>query len=156
MSIINAKIINYKLPPMYWNNTELLLNVEKSKITNAGLGIYTYENIKKGQHIGFYEGKLKKEGNECVGDYSFTLSKLWYRDASPYPRAYIAMINDSYNSNFTVNCEFVKITHDDNGKKYKVKDIKIELQAIRDIAFGEELYASYGEDYWDCESRKHI
>ena len=133
-NIINASIINYKLPPMYWNNTQLLLSVEPSKISEAGLGIYTYENIKKGQHIGFYEGRLKKEGKECVGDYSFTLSKVWYLDAYSFPRAYTAMINDSHNSNFTVNCEFIKVMYDDDGNKYNVKDRKIELRAIRDIA----------------------
>lgn len=149
-------IVDYKLPPMYWNNTELLLNVEKSNIPQAGLGIFTYEPIKKGQFIGYYEGVLKKEGRECVGDYSFTLSNVWYLDARRYPRAYTAMINDSYKSKYTTNCEFAKISHDDEGNKLSSKNRKISLEATRDIMPGEELFASYGEEYWECESRKHI
>ena len=141
----------------YWNNTELLLNVEDSLIPVAGKGIFTYEKIiKKGQHIGYYEGKLKKEGRECVGDYSFTLSNVWYLDARNFPRAYTAMINDSHNSKFNTNYEFVMVMHDDNGKKLSPKDRKIALQATRNIYFGEELFASYGEDYWTCESRINI
>ena len=114
-----STIINYELPPMYWNNTDLLLNVDKSNIPEAGLGIFTYESIKKDQFIGYYEGVLKKEKDEeCVGDYSFTLSPAWYLDARRYPRAYIAMINDSYKSKFSTNCEFVKLIEDDDGNKY--------------------------------------
>ena len=52
------------------------------------------------------------------------------------------MINDAHNSSFENNCEFRLIN------KKKVFDRKICLYTIKDIKKGEELFASYGEDYW--------
>lgn len=144
-------------PVTCYNNTDHILSIKKSQIKKAGNGIYSYERlIKEGEIIGYYEGKLtKSKAGECVGDYSFELNKHWYIDARDYPRAYTAMINDAYSSKFTNNCEFVLINHDENGKKLVGKNMMIALQAMRDIHFGEELFASYGEPYWECESRKH-
>jgi hypothetical protein len=137
------------LGPIYWNNTKLILNVEPSKIPNAGNGIYTYQHIKKETLIGYYEGKIKKDNGDCVGDYSFSLNKIWYVDAREYPRTYIAMINDAHGSKFKNNCEFRMEIHDPiTNKKRKPKDRKITLWAIKNIKPGEELYASYGDGYW--------
>jgi SET domain-containing protein len=147
----------FELPPLYYNNTELKLNVKPSHISGAGNGIFSYEKIiKKDQRIGFYEGKLIKANGDDVGDYSFTLTKCWYLDAVKYPRAYIAMINDAHNSKFNNNCEFVVLSKDKDGNVLRGKNQRIYLQAIRDIYMGEELYASYGEEYWNCTSREHI
>jgi hypothetical protein len=139
------------MPEIYWNNTDLILNVESSKIKNAGKGVITYEDIESGQFIGYYEGKLEKSNGRCVGDYSFSLNRMWYLDARFFPRAYMAMINDSKGSKYKNNCEFVTLTMDEDGKKLSPKDRKIFLQATRDIKAGEELYASYGDDYWSYE-----
>lgn len=148
---------NFKTPPMYYNNTDLKLNVKPSNIKGGGNGIFSYETIiKKDQRIGFYVGQLKKADHNCVGDYSFTLTKIWYIDARKYPRSYMAMINDSHNSTFIDNCMFETITIDENGKKLCGKNRRICLKATRDIYMGEELFASYGEEYWNCSSREHL
>lgn len=143
-------------PKACYNNTKLTLCVKKSQIKKAGDGIFSYEKIiHAGDIIGYYAGKLTKSKSDvCVGDYSFELNDNWYIDARDYPRAYTAMINDAYNSKFTNNCEFALVDRDKNGKKLIGKNMMIVLQAIRDIHFGEELFASYGEPYWQCESRK--
>jgi uncharacterized protein len=151
MSDILDNLPTFEMPEIYWNNTELMLNVEESKIAEAGKGIFTYEDIEKGQFIGFYNGRLEKSNGKCVGDYSFSLNRVWYLDARFYPRAYMAMINDSHGSKFKDNCEFVTLSNDEDGKKLVPKDRKIFLQALRNIKAGEELYASYGADYWSSE-----
>lgn len=142
-------------PVTYYNDTDHILNVKKSQIKKAGNGIYSYERlIKDGEIIGYYNGKLTEvKKGRCVGDYSFELNKKWYINAETYPRSYMAMINDAYSSKFTNNCEFVLINCDENGKKLVGKNMLVALQAIRDIHFGEELFASYGETYW--ENRMH-
>lgn len=137
---------------IYVNNTNHILNVEPSNIKNAGNGIFTYKDINKETLIGYYEGILKKASKECVGDYSFSLSKSYYIDARSYPRSYIAMINDAHGSKFKNNCEFRIELHDKNGKKYKCHERKISLWSLKKIKSGSELFASYGENYW--ESRK--
>jgi SET domain-containing protein len=57
------------------------------------------------------------------------------------------MINDAHGSKFKNNCEFRMELKDKNGK-YKCHERKICLYTLRKIKFGEELYASYGEEYW--------
>lgn len=138
---------------LYYNNTKFILNIEKSNITDAGMGVFTYEYIKKNTLIGYYVGEVKKsKRNECVGNYSFSISKRYYIDARKSPRCYIAMINDNYNTNFKTNCEFRITMEDDNGKKLKPSERKISLWSTKNISKKSELLASYGDDYW--ESRK--
>ena len=141
-------IFNLNETNIYINNTEHILNVEPSNIKCAGNGIFTYKDIPKETLIGYYKGTLKKTSNECVGDYSFSLSKQYYIDASSFPRSYIAMINDAHGSKFKNNCEFRIELYDDNGKKYKCSERKISLWSLKKIKTGSELFASYGEDYW--------
>jgi hypothetical protein len=133
---------------LYYNNTKFILNIEDSKIENAGKGVFTYEFIPKNTFIGYYIGEIKKMSHECVGDYSFSLSEKYYIDANKDVRCYIAMINDSHNSKYKNNCEF-RITKTENGKKLKPKQRKISLWSIKDISKYSELYASYGDEYWN-------
>jgi hypothetical protein len=145
----NAKVsMKYYTLPLYYNNTKFMLNVEKSNIENAGLGIFTYEDIPKEVQIGYYIGVLKEGDDDCVGDYSFSLNKKYYLDAHKHPRCYVAMINDAHNSKFKNNCEFRIELEDSNGKKYKPHERKITLWSIKKIKKYNELFASYGTDYW--------
>ena len=130
----------------YYNNTKYKLFIGKSKIPNAGLGLFTAENIPADTFIGYYEGEIVKDDN--VTDYSFELSKKYFIDATKFPRSYIAMVNDSYKSNFIDNCEFRMIYYDSNNKVIPPTKRKIALYSTRKIKKLEELFASYGEEYW--------
>lgn len=125
----------------FYNNTNFILNVKKSNIKNAGNGLYSVQNIPKDTMIGFYKGNILF-GNNKITDYSFEISPKYFIDASEFPRCYIAMINDAQNSQFVNNCEFRMIEN-----KIK-KNNKICLYSIKDIKKGDELFASYGEEYW--------
>lgn len=152
MNQILLKELNESLNlPIYWNNTKFILDVSTSKIPNSGNGIFTYQNIPPETLIGYYEGFLKEDDGSCVGDYSFSLNKKWYIDARSYPRSYIAMINDSHGTKFKNNCEFrIELEDPITGKKRKPHERKITLWSIKNIKFGQELYADYGIDYWKC------
>lgn len=129
------------LKNIFYNNTNFILDVRPSQIKNAGNGLFAFEYIPKETFIGFYDGDILS-GDNNITDYSFQISKKYFIDAKDFPRCYIAMINDAIYSKFINNCEF-RITN-----KKKVENNKICLYTIKDIKKGEELFASYGEDYW--------
>jgi SET domain-containing protein len=125
----------------YYNNTEFILDIQPSNIKNGGSGLFSVQSIPKDTMIGYYKGDILS-GNNKVTDYSFQISSKYFIDAKEFPRCYIAMINDAHNSQFENNCEFRIIE-----QKIK-KNCKICLYSIKDIKKGDELFASYGEEYW--------
>jgi len=144
---------------LYWNNSKdnLHLAVQKSTIPNGGNGVFSYERvIRKGQLIGYYEGVVYHVDGPYkskTNDYGMTLDEKtgWYIDAEAFPRSIIAMVNDVVGSNFKPNTEFSLLTHDPvTRKKLKGKDIKCFLTASTNIYYGEELFASYGDEYWSA------
>lgn len=137
----------------YINTTDLRLEIKESNIKNAGNGVFTKEFIPKDSRIGFYEGIVSND-ERLITDYTFTLSDKWFVDGFHYPRSYIAMVNDPFDGTFEYNCEFDVQHVTKSGKQLRFKDRRVFLKAIKDIEPGEELYASYGDDYWQCESRQ--
>ena len=125
----------------YYNNTKFILDIKPSNIKNGGNGLFSLQNIPNETMIGYYIGDILS-GNNKVTDYSFQISKKYFIDAKEFPRCYIAMINDAKNSQFVNNCEFRIIE-----KKIK-KNNKICLYSIKDIKRCDELFASYGDEYW--------
>ena len=143
-----------KFPEFYWNNTDLPLKIKPSQIPNSGNGVWTYTFIPKGTRIGYYEGRVLCDENQ-ITDYSFTLNKKWFVDGLQFPRSIIAMINDVYNTNLKTNCEFDVQTRDINtGELLLGKNRRVFLASTEDIHEGTELFASYGDDYWECEQRQ--
>jgi SET domain-containing protein len=125
----------------YYNNTEFILDIKPSNIKNGGSGLFSVQNIPKDTMIGYYKGDILS-GNNKVTDYSFQISKKYFIDAKNFPRCYIAMINDANKSEFENNCEFRII------EKQIKKNSQICLYSIKDIKKGDELFASYGDEYW--------
>jgi SET domain-containing protein len=126
---------------IFYNNTQFILDIKPSNIKNGGNGLFSLQNIPNETMIGYYIGDVLS-GNNKVTDYSFQISKKYFIDAKEFPRCYIAMINDATNSQFVNNCEFRIIE-----KKIK-KNNKICLYSIKDIKRCDELFASYGDEYW--------
>ena len=125
----------------YYNNTKFILDIKPSNIKNGGNGLFSLQNIPNETMIGYYKGDILS-GNNKVTDYSFQISKKYFIDAKEFPRCYIAMINDAKNSQFVNNCEFRIIEN-----KIKKKN-KICLYSIKNIKRCDELFASYGDEYW--------
>jgi SET domain-containing protein len=130
-------------------NTE----VRKSQIQCAGRGTFATKNFKKGDKVTFYRG-IVYDDIENMELYDITYaanygSDRWI-DGSPEhgygpnnnPGPFI---NDSRGSKFKTNVRFgVPFDIDPEGK-----EAVFFVYASRSIKAGEELFASYGQSYWD-------
>lgn len=126
---------------MYYNNSQFALVVKQSQIPNSGNGVYTLQHIPKDTVIAEYLGKIVPCSERIKDpDYTVYVNRKISIDAQYYPRCYMAMINDTFGTDFAVNCKFKKC-----GKR-------VHVIASSDIAPGEELFLSYGSAYW--QSRK--
>jgi hypothetical protein len=119
--------------PSYFHHSAFSLVIKDSLIPNAGLGVYTLESIPHGSCIDNYVGMKCKYP---LSFYFIECDENGGIDAGTYPRCYMAMLNDVYQSEYKVNCEF------------RIKDSIVSVYAIRDICAGEELFVSYGDEYW--------
>ena len=132
----------------YYNSSEFELYIDTSQIKGAGLGVFTEDDIPEDTIIDQYRGELIESFDspentmyyyELVKPNKETGEKGLGIDAFKFPRCYMAMINDAcVEKDFTNNCEF----EDD------IQNKKINIITTRDINAGEELFVSYGEDYW--------
>jgi hypothetical protein len=119
----------------YYHNSKFNLRIDYSNIKYAGKGVITEDNIPINSFIDFYTGELYYHIN--CGSYYVEINNKCGINAITFPRCYMAMINDAYNSEFKNNCEI------------KIIDNNIEIWSILDIQKGEELFMSYGNQYWN-------
>jgi len=128
------KIIYKEEKEEYYHNSKYNLKIHNSNIKLAGKGVITEEVIPINSFIDFYTGDIYY--NVKCGMYFVEISELYGINAITFPRCYMAMINDAYNSQFTNNCE-IRINNDN-----------IEIWSLQNIEKGEELFLSYGDQYW--------
>ena len=145
----------------YYNNSIFDLYLAKSQIEKAGLGVWTRDFIPKNTFIDEYTGIVS---NRNFGtDYTLEITKNYYIDAEPFPRCFMAMMNDcsyiapkkikrkkkviditpiaNYNSSgepLEINCVFMIDTVNKKGLVYSTQDIYSNT----------ELFVSYGVNYW--------
>ena len=126
-----------------------MIEVKKSKIISAGLGVFATQDIPEKNIIGEYKGILiNQEQFELLKDtrYVFELSK---KIGKYYKIFYINATDPKYSNNL----RYI------NGAKTKVQKKKINLYAYqykekifyktsRFIFKGEELLLDYGDSYW--------
>ena len=145
----------------YVYNSSYQLLIASSQIPNGGLGVFTRENIPAGSMIDEYTGTVYSSKNDS--SYVFEVRPDYYIDADDLPRCYMAMVNDcSYipkriiqrrkrwinitpkayyskkGQKLVVNCEFV--VNEAAGRVF--------IHSLVDIPAGDELFISYGDDYW--------
>ena len=140
----------------YYHKSKFDLFIQKSKIINSGLGIFTNDFIKANTFIDYYFGEYTE--HLIGGEYFFRITEKNNDDnincginAINLPRCYMAMLNDaSYiptskrklkkfiEHNYKNNCTFIV----DKINK------KIEIYSLVDIQIGEELFIFYGPEYW--------
>lgn len=144
----------------YYHTSKFNLYVKESNIPNAGLGVYTHDTIPKNTRIDEYKGVISRYTG---GAYALELTNGYRIDARELPRCYMGMINDcshiqpkfrrkkGRNVDITpavyydpsgnpleINCEFV-ICYEEQ---------RAYVHSIRDIQPEQELFISYGKDYW--------
>ncbi len=125
---------------------EVYLYKGPSQIPDSGDGLFTAIDIYQGETIAFFKGEIltenqaKTRADEGNDQYFINLLDGSIMD-SLNTKCFAKYANDAKgltNSNFTNNA---KITLDDNEK--------VCLEATRDINAEEELFCSYGKEYWE-------
>lgn len=123
--------------PEYYHTSNHDLYVATSLIPLACNGVFCKALIPATTIIDEYHGQLYHISHS-PSRYYLDLDGTCGIDAFDYPRCYMAMLNDAYNSTFNNNCEFIIDTH---AKRAFIK-------AIKDIPPNTELLVSYGDEYW--------
>ncbi len=121
--------------PSYYHNSKFDIHIRNSNIKEAGLGVFTNEAIEANTMIDGYTGEYR---SRCFSRYYFLIREGLGIDALDYPRCYMGMLNDSFGSKYSNNCKFVVDLQKDT----------VSVWSIKDISPGEELFISYGSDYW--------
>jgi hypothetical protein len=131
----------------YYNDGPFSLYITKSGLLDAGLGVYTDDFIPENTIIGEYTGEIIESYNIESNDYYYELvepdeagGKMGIGiDSSELPRCYMGMVNDAqFSKQYSNNCSF----------ESEVEEKKVYVVSLRDIEPGEELFVSYGENYW--------
>ena len=127
------------IPPQedFYHKSDYSLEIRTSTILGAGRGVFTNDTIEPNQFIDQYMGEEMRY--LCCGAYFVAFrDRPGGIDAQSFPRCYMAMINDAYGSPYLNNCRLVE---DATGQ--------IDVWSINRIHPGEELFMSYGNEYWN-------
>ncbi len=126
-----------------------MLFVQDSLIPNAGKGLFTDCDIKKGEIVTEYTGEKltwaeceKRNNNqEGVNGYFFFVSKNNCIDAQNTPESLGRYANDAQG--------YKRVPGLKNNAEYQIIKRKPYIVAKRNIKAGEEIFVSYGKEYWD-------
>ena len=121
--------------------------VRKSRLPNAGKGLFTRIFIPKGTRIVEYKGEILtwKEAEAMADDrngYVFYVFSNHVIDAWPTKQHVARYANDAKGltrvKGLTTNAE------------YKVHKRRCYITAIKDIPANSEIFVEYGKEYWDA------
>ncbi|MBA3971901.1 MAG: SET domain-containing protein [Bacteroidetes bacterium] len=120
--------------------------VKKSTLPDAGKGLFTKIDIKKGERFMEYHGEIVTEAelnrraeNDIFG-YAFYISKKKCIDAYYTPHELARYANDAKGLN--------KVKGLNNNACYVVYKNSGWIKAEKNIKAGEEIFVSYGAEYW--------
>jgi SET domain-containing protein len=126
------------------------LEVKKSTLPGAGLGLFTKSNISKGSRIVEYKGRRttwKEVENDYKNGYIYTIDPQHVIDAKTYRKALARYANDAQG--------MVRKNGIKNNARYVVDGLKVYIEAVKDVSAGSEIFVSYGKEYWDV-MRKNL
>jgi SET domain-containing protein len=124
----------------------MALIVKKSRLPNAGKGLFTTKAIEKGSQIIEYRGEIIewKEYAQRVKDnkdgYLFYVSRKKCIDAWATPQYKARFANDALG--------FTRVPGIRNNAEYEVVGDRAFIVATKNIAKGEEIYVDYTREYW--------
>ena len=122
------------------------LIVKKSKLPKAGKGLFTKRDIKKGERFVEYLGEivtekeLDRRAEDDIYGYAFYISKNRCIDAFYTPDELARYANDANG--------LTKVKGLKNNSSYTIYKNRGWIEAERDIKAGEEIFVSYGSEYW--------
>jgi SET domain-containing protein len=121
------------------------LKVKTSTLPGCGKGLFTKIFIPKGVIITEHTGKITsfKESDHDDGKnaYLFYVSRNHVIDARDQQGSFARFVNDARGHK--------RITGFTNNAKYIVIGKRVFITAIKDILPKDEIFVSYGKEYWD-------
>ena len=115
------------------------VRVTTSTIPKAHLGLFAARDFKKGEHVADYTGdQLILRRDQAGGPYVLQLTQKEAIDAARTNTGYGRWANDPSGSRQRANAEFVINNRNKTGR----------LRTTRAVKKGQELFVSYGPDYW--------
>jgi uncharacterized protein len=120
------------------------LYVKKSKLPNAGKGLFTKVDIPKGVRIVQYKGKITEwkyvKHDDGKNGYIFYIKRYHVIDALPTPQHLARYANDAKGltriKGMTNNCDYI------------TDGLKAYIESKKEIKKGSEILVDYGPDYW--------
>jgi hypothetical protein len=120
------------------------LYIRKSQLPYAGKGLFTNIDIKKGERIVEYKGRIQpwKEVKDQDGYNGYLLRINWQTtiNALPYKKALGRYANDAQGIHRKKGIR--------NNAEYVTEGKKCFLEATRTISKHEEILVGYGSEYW--------
>jgi uncharacterized protein len=128
---------------------EEYLFIKKSKLPNAGRGLFTKKEIAKGIRIVEYKGKLRKwkdvKHEDGHNGYLMYITRNAVIDAWPTRATLGRYANDAKG--------IVKITGLKNNCEYVSEGNRCFIESIRSIKKGEEILVDYGKEFWQLQRK---
>lgn len=119
------------------------LRVKKSQIPKSGKGLFTTCDIKKGQRIVEYKGRLHKwkdiKYQDATNGYLLYMTSQAVIDGRP-SRSFGRYANDA--------AGLSRVNGLKNNAEYLYEGKRCYIEAKRFIAAGEEIFVAYGREYW--------
>ncbi len=119
--------------------------IRKSSKRKAGKGLFARRKIRKGEHIGYYTGRILKEKQA---------------DREPFisSRYLLEICEDCYILGEGKGASFTRfINHSNKPNAQLVVSTRwktARIEAIRKITEGEEIFYDYGDEYWENLGKK--
>jgi len=123
------------------------LEVRKSTIPKAGLGLFARRSFRKGELVGYFKGELisDRKASSLKSPHQFYLIDLGKdNNLDVYESASLAKFaNDAEG--------LVKVrSRKNNSTIYACSNQQMAfISATQDIEANEEIFLEYGKDYWD-------
>ena len=120
--------------------TETDFQILPSTIPGAGKGLFTRAGIERGEHIGYYDGKVLTDEMADEAPYCDSLYLLWIcKDHWIFGEGKWGNYTQFINHSAQPNLELVTST------RWKTA----RFRALRKIKKNEELFFDYGDYYWE-------
>lgn len=124
---------------------ENALVVKRSTIPASGKGLFTKVFIPKGTRIIEYKGKIStwKEVDHDDGKngYIYYVNRNFVIDASSDKKALARYANDAKG--------LKRIKGINNNSIYRQDNLRVFIEASKDIPANSEIFVRYGKEYWD-------
>jgi len=127
------------------------LSVQKSRLPGAGKGLFTKLDIKKGDRIVEYAGRMRKwidvKHLDGHNGYLLRLNRTTAIDAKPVRSGKGRYANDAMG--------LARVPGLRNNAEYLIYGDRVFIEATRSIRKGEEILVSYGRSFWALQRKLH-